>query len=161
MKIIVGTTNPKKIAYLQTHFPDDEIMGVASPSGVSEQPMTEEETMIGAHNRAKHALESNELADLGVGMEGGSHEGIDGLLYYCCIVVLLDKSGKKYMGISTKMPIPRKVSEVVKAGSFLVTELKKMEEKNELIEELISRKKMFYEAIENVRITYQNKHFFD
>ena len=48
---------------------DAEITSLSVPSGVSAQPFSDEETMQGAINRAKRALE--EGAPIGIGLEGG------------------------------------------------------------------------------------------
>ena len=159
MKIIVGTTNSKKISYLRHYFLDDEIVGVSVSSGVSNQPLSEAEVAEGAYTRAKKALESDS-GDFGVGMEGGLQEGLDGLLYYVCVVVMLDKQNKSYMGISSKLPAPKNISDGVKMGKFFIDEVSAMEQRSELIEQLISREKMFKEAVENLVTAYQNKDLF-
>lgn len=77
MKIIIASKNPVKIqATLQAFramFPTEsfEIEGVRVPSGVSAQPMSDQETWIGAVNRIENAKIHHPNADYWVGIEGG------------------------------------------------------------------------------------------
>ncbi|UFJ41605.1 DUF84 family protein [Brevibacillus humidisoli] len=70
MKIALGTTNQakRKAVVLAT---DTEPVCLSVPSGVADQPLSEEETIQGAINRAKHALDRMPDADVGLGLEGG------------------------------------------------------------------------------------------
>ncbi len=89
MKILVGSKNPTKVEAVREllqdypHLMDAEVEGVEISSGVSEQPLSFAEVMLGASNRAKSAKEG---ADYGIGLEAGFIE------------VPLSKSG--YMNIS-------------------------------------------------------------
>ena len=75
MKIIVGSKNPAKLDAVReiiAHYPilhGAEIDGVAAASGVSEQPITQEETVLGAMNRARAAW--NEGVRYSIGLESG------------------------------------------------------------------------------------------
>lgn len=72
MHVAVGSTNPVKkraVEGVVTEF-DGSVVAVAVDSGVSEQPSSVEETVAGAKNRARRALEATD-ADYGVGLEGG------------------------------------------------------------------------------------------
>ena len=76
MRVAVGSANPVKLAATEAAF--DAMIGatvesVAVDPGVSEQPFGHEETIRGATNRARHALEAGAY-DLGVGIEGGVAE---------------------------------------------------------------------------------------
>lgn len=76
-KIIVASLNPVKEeavrAGFQQLFPAETftIEGVSVPSGVSDQPMTDAETLDGARTRAENAREARPAADFWVGVEGG------------------------------------------------------------------------------------------
>ena len=80
MKIIVASRNPVKIqatqAAFEAAFPQTAIQfeGISVPSGVSDQPMTEEETFLGASNRAQAAWNQPSEIDFAVGIEGGLSE---------------------------------------------------------------------------------------
>lgn len=82
MDVSVGSTNPVKRAATRTALEaadvDAALATVAVDSGVSEQPRGVGETARGARNRARAALDGD---DLGVGIEGGvAEEGpVDGL----------------------------------------------------------------------------------
>ena len=71
MKIAVGSTNPVKVeAVRQTIsriWSEAEIIPIAVPSGVSEMPMSDEETRTGARNRA---LAARDALGLGQPVEG-------------------------------------------------------------------------------------------
>lgn len=76
MRVAVGSANPVKLAATEAAF--DVMIGatvesVAVDPGVPEQPVGHEETILGATNRARRALEAGAY-DLGVGIEGGVAE---------------------------------------------------------------------------------------
>ena len=58
--VIVGSTNPAKLEPVRLVFaevfPELEIRGVDVPSGVRDQPVGYEETVLWAENRARAAL---------------------------------------------------------------------------------------------------------
>jgi inosine/xanthosine triphosphatase len=80
--VAVGSTNPVKLSSVkrafERFFPDTEIVTIsyAASSGVSDQPMTDEETLRGALNRcqAVAAACKDALPDYAVGLEGGCSE---------------------------------------------------------------------------------------
>ncbi|KAJ3120490.1 hypothetical protein HK100_012780, partial [Physocladia obscura] len=80
MIVAVGTTNKAKVSAVteavNNLFPGQEITvhGVSVLSGVRNQPMSDEETIEGATNRANRAFAVVENADFGVGVEGGIHK---------------------------------------------------------------------------------------
>ena len=77
MKIIIASKNPVKIQStlqaFQAMFPTQpfEIEGVSVDSEVSNQPMSDQETLDGANNRVKNAKKQYPNADYWVGIEGG------------------------------------------------------------------------------------------
>ncbi|MDP4085899.1 MAG: DUF84 family protein [Bacillota bacterium] len=80
MKIIIGSKNPAKITAVKNVFPlDSNIVSLDSPSGVRAQPFSDEETIQGAINRARHALREGN-GEIGIGLEGGVQETSYGLL---------------------------------------------------------------------------------
>lgn len=80
MKIKVGTNNPIKVQAVEEIikgypelFGNAKVVGVSVDSGISAQPLTEAETVLGAINRSRAALE-NDLGDepvLCIGIESG------------------------------------------------------------------------------------------
>ena len=123
MKVAVGSTNPVKVtAVRQTItrlWPEAEIVPVAVPSGVSEMPMTDEETRIGAHNRALAARDALD-ADFGVGLEGGVQPEPFGLTLHGWVVVV-DRSGRTGIGGGGRLPLPAHIAQKVLAGTELVS----------------------------------------
>lgn len=83
MIFLVASTNPVKVNAVKTaavsRWPDAIFKEFEVKSGVSEQPMTDEETLQGSINRSKEALhlgksliEANSGAEiLSIGLEGG------------------------------------------------------------------------------------------
>ena len=77
MRIIVGSQNPAKLEAVSvafaSFFPEDnfEVQPVNVPSGVSHQPLSDAETLLGATNRARAARELEPEADYWLGIEGG------------------------------------------------------------------------------------------
>lgn len=61
MHLFVGSTNPVKLNAVtiaaSEAWPDAIVTGLEVPSGIAEQPMSDEETRQGAINRAKRVLE--------------------------------------------------------------------------------------------------------
>jgi inosine/xanthosine triphosphatase len=76
-KLVVASTNPVKIgaalAGFQRMFPEQvyEARGVSARSGVSDQPMSDRETLQGALNRVEDARRLAPDADYWIGLEGG------------------------------------------------------------------------------------------
>ena len=76
-KVIVASRNPVKINAVKIAFEKMfsieafEFEGVSVPSGVSEQPKDNRETLTGAINRANNAKEAFQDSDFWVGIEGG------------------------------------------------------------------------------------------
>ncbi|MDY6872767.1 MAG: inosine/xanthosine triphosphatase [Chloroflexota bacterium] len=75
--IAVASLNPVKAEAVlhgfRRMFPEDEfqVQTVSVPSGVSDQPMTDEATLEGAATRAENAKAALPEADFWVGVEGG------------------------------------------------------------------------------------------
>ena len=80
MRIVIASGNPVKIqateAAFRKMFPGEELelAWVSVASGVSDQPMSDEETYRGAGNRAKNARILMPEAEYWVGIEGGLEE---------------------------------------------------------------------------------------
>ena len=123
MKIAVGSQNPIKIKSVELAFkavwPDKEweVLSIDVSSGVSDQPMSDEESIKGAGNRAKQAIEKTQ-ADYGVGIEGGIQK-IGENYFDCGWVVILDKEKNQGIGSTIRMITPLKMIEMVKQGTEL------------------------------------------
>ena len=121
MKIAVGSTNPVKVGAVQQMasriWPTAEIIPVAVEPGIRSMPMSDEETLQGATNRARRALEQT-AADLGAGLEGGVNQETTGLMLLGWVVVV-DRNGRMGMGGTSRIPLPEKIANRVRAGEEL------------------------------------------
>ncbi len=120
MKVAVGSKNPVKIAAVQEAFqkifPDEtwEVIGIEVTSGVSYQPMSDEESIKGARNRATQSIKKLNT-DYGVGLEGGLQK-VDGKWFDSGWIVVVDKHGFEGIGSTIKMPTPAKLMKFVHKG---------------------------------------------
>lgn len=164
MKIVLGSTNKDKVNILKQALnglgEKAKIIEVKVDSGISEQPIGEKETIKGAINRACRALLLETKADLGIGLEGGLVK-IKGRYFLVCVAALTDHQKNLSLGISSKWPLPRKVSQEIDRGGFfadLIREYakkrKKRQEQN-LLQLLIFRRQPFLEAIKIAFKTYK------
>lgn len=125
MKIAVGSKNPVKIEAVERAFralwPDEawEVTGVSVPSGVSDQPMSDEESIRGARNRARLAQETL-AADYGVGLEGGLHQ-IGEHHFDCGWAVVVNQEGLEGVGSTLRMLTPPPVMKLIQGGMELGT----------------------------------------
>ena len=127
MNVAVGSTNPVKIRAVRKAFkkvfPNEKIIiqGIDVSSGVSSQPMNDEESILGATNRAKRALK-NSSADYGVGIEGGLNK--TGKFWFDCgWIVVIDKTNKRGIGSSMKMHTPQKMILMIKNNKMELGEV--------------------------------------
>lgn len=123
-KIIVASKNPVKInttyeGFIKM-FPNEtfEVEGVSVKSDVSDQPMTEEETLNGATNRANNASLAKPDGDYWVGIEGGVQK-IAGELESFAWVVVKSKGGRFGKGKTGSFFLPNKVAQLIRQGKEL------------------------------------------
>lgn len=123
-KIIISSTNPVKLnstlAAFKSMFPeiDFTIDGVSVPSGVADQPMSEQETMQGALNRVDNAFQQYPEADYWVGIEGGVEKMEDEMLTFAWVFIK-DKNNKLGKGRSASFFLPVRVVELINQGKEL------------------------------------------
>lgn len=121
MRIIVSSKNPVKIAAckaaFETAFPDAELEIIAAsvPSGVSEQPASDDESRLGAFNRARNARQLHANADFWVGLEGGL-EWIEGEPMASAWMVVTNKNGQLGQARTPTLPLPPAVKELLLQG---------------------------------------------
>ena len=118
MKVVVASRNPVKIAAtrsgFQTYFDQIDIEGASIESGVSDQPMSDEETLRGARNRAANAALKFPEANFWVGIEGGVERKNANLLAFAWIVILgKDGSGESR---TTTFSLPHEVIALIDKG---------------------------------------------
>lgn len=123
MKIAVGSKNPVKIHAVELAFTQLwptttwDVVSIAVPSGISDQPMSDEEAITGAKNRAKLALEKLG-ADFGIGLEGGLHQ-IGEYWFDSGWMVVRDKTGKEGIGSTVRAHTPASMMQHIHAGKEL------------------------------------------
>ena len=120
-QIAVGSKNPVKVASalagFQTMFPERSFAatGFAAASGVSDQPMSSEETLQGANNRANQLTSLAPECHFFVGMEGGI-EIIDGRWFASAWMVVVDDQDRRSESKSALFALPPKVQQLVESG---------------------------------------------
>jgi inosine/xanthosine triphosphatase len=114
MLIAVGSLNPSKIEAVrlgfEAYFPNTQkaYIGTAAASGISDQPMSTRESLTGARNRAKRALELAPEAQYGVGLEGGLQQ-VHNHWFDTGWIVVRDREGNEGMGSTVGMPVADEV----------------------------------------------------
>ncbi len=99
MKVIIASTNPVKTEAVRLGFSqmfrgvNFEFNGVKALSNVSDQPLSDRETLLGAMNRVTHAKEFSPVADFYVGLEGGV-EDVNGELHEFAWIYIQASNGK-------------------------------------------------------------------
>lgn len=120
INVCVASQNPVKVECVKNSFkrafPEEDFTfsGVVVPSNVSDQPMTEKETLLGAENRAKNARINFPNSGYWVGIEGGVEIKDDEMNAFAWVVILsADKKGKSK---TATFYLPEAVSILVKNG---------------------------------------------
>lgn len=120
IKVIVASQNPVKQSCARTGFqkcfPSDEIIieSVTVSSEVPDQPMTDQETLDGAINRAKNAKLKMPDADFWIGLEGGISDDGEQMEAFAWIYILgKEKSGKAR---TASFQLPHQIRKLVLSG---------------------------------------------
>lgn len=171
MKILVASTNPVKInaarSGFQRMFPEHTWIaeGVSVQSGVSEQPMSDEETYSGAEQRAINASKCGIEADYYVGLEGGIEDtGLEMASFAWAVAI--SRSGRTGKGRTSTFFLPIKIAELVRSGEELgkaddiVFGLKNSKQSTGavgiLTGDVITRESYYSEAIMQALIPFKN-----
>lgn len=121
MNIAIGTKNPVKIQAVKSAFEqaqlDADFTSYDVPSEVSAQPISDEETRLGAVNRARHA-QLKDHAEVGIGLEGGV-KWIEGTLYLCNWGALVTAEDTTFTAMGAGLPLPEEIAKGIEAGSEL------------------------------------------
>ena len=120
MKIKVASTNPQKIQAVKDLVPEYAVLngaiveGISVPSGVSDQPRSIDETVLGAMNRSKNAFVD---CDLSFGIESGlmavpnTKSGVMDI----CVCAIYD-GREHHLGVSSAFDIPHNVMKLMNDG---------------------------------------------
>ncbi len=176
MKICVGSENPSKInavhdiLYDYKIFKTAEVIGVSVKSGVSDQPMTLNETVDGAINRAKNAFKG---CDFSIGLESGLMTVVGTKSGFMNMTVCAIFNGKNIaLGLSAPYEIPYKIIKLIKSGMELQDAVREAGFTNEdkigstggiisvFSDGLIYRKDFSTQAIRNAMIHLQHPEIF-
>lgn len=157
MAMIVGSHNKAKIEAVQTVFPEEIIQAIATDSGVSNQPLSDDETKTGAVNRAIACQTNN---NYGIGLEGGVYQQGDSW-YLCSWGALKTPAGNIFVAGGARIPLPPSISEEIVKGKELgllmeeLTEIPTVRHQEGtvgiLTNQLVSRKSMFIEIVKLLR----------
>lgn len=122
--VIVASQNPVKIAATKAAFErvftdtTFEFSGVSVLSGVPDQPMGDDETFLGAMNRAQSARSAHKDAAYTVGLEGGCELVGDDIRVFAWMVVT-NAQGKIGKARTSCFYLPHAVVEHVRGGMEL------------------------------------------
>ncbi len=124
MKVAVASKNPVKIEAVRLGFAQMfpaldrfEVFGRGVESGVSAQPMGNDETLAGALNRVERLMHGLPDADYWVGIEGGVEDDALGLAAFAWVVI---RSGEKTgYGKTATFFLPPRVADLVRQGKEL------------------------------------------
>lgn len=117
-KVIVTSLNPVKISAVEIAFkqvfPNEamEFEGISVASEVSDQPLTSEETLLGARNRIKNAKQKRD-ADFYVGIEAG----LEAPFTFAWIII--ESDNKVGESRSASLPLPSVIIEALTQGEEL------------------------------------------
>jgi inosine/xanthosine triphosphatase len=122
IKMVVGSKNPVKISAAKTAICDVfclkevECIGINAPSSVADQPMTSEETRLGAINRVKYCQQHTQ-ADYYVAIEGGVDQFEFGPATFAFVAI----ANQEHMSIgrSCNLPLPPVVYQALENGEEL------------------------------------------
>lgn len=124
MQIAVGSTNPAKQKATKWAFDligiEHSIVGIDVPSGVSSQPLSDEETLQGAINRAQATLGAGAY-DLGIGLEGGVLETEHGMMLCNWCAIASREDGRLAIGGGVRILLPDAIARGVRVGIELGT----------------------------------------
>lgn len=115
LKVVVGSTNKVKVNAIKNVFANFNVVSIAVSSQVSPQPITDEETIKGALNRA---LGAKRFGDIGIGLEGGVQQTSLGMLLIN-YGVLIDEKNKTYIAGGTRIILPNEVAKEIYNGKEL------------------------------------------
>ncbi|NLC94508.1 MAG: DUF84 family protein [Bacilli bacterium] len=115
VKIIVGSTNHVKVQAIANVFANYEVTGMEIDSKVSAQPMTDQETIKGAINRA---IGAKRYGDIGIGLEGGVQQTMYGLLLVN-YGALVDEEYNLYIAGGARILLPNDVAKEIYLGKEL------------------------------------------
>lgn len=123
--VIVSSQNPVKIEAAREGFarmfPQTSLHlhGLGVPSGVPDQPFTDEETLRGASTRAQNARAAQPDADYWVGIEGGVDAAAGGPVESFAWIVVVGKDGRVGKARTAAYYLPEETARLLREGMEL------------------------------------------
>lgn len=123
--IVVASKNPTKIRSAEQGFAQllpatYQVRGISVPSGVPDQPFSDEETLQGAINRANNARAGDASADYWVGIEGGVHaDNEDSPIQSFAWIVVINKQGRVGKARTAMYYLPDETAKLLRGGMEL------------------------------------------
>lgn len=121
MEFMIGSTNPAKVnaakEVLAIHFPQAILAEAEVGSGVSDQPFGDEETRLGAINRALRAA-GEKTGAIGIGLEGGVRI-LEEQMYLCNWGALVLPDGTRFIAGGAQIPLPKEIAAELAVGKEL------------------------------------------
>jgi len=121
MLVAIGSKNPAKINAVKQAFKEMkmgvEIQPMDVPSGVSDQPFSDEETIKGAVQRAENCLNNQEV-EIAIGLEGGVTETEFGLCV-CNWGALVERQKSSIIAGGARIILPDEIAVRLRAGEEL------------------------------------------
>jgi inosine/xanthosine triphosphatase len=173
-QIIVASSNPVKIEAVSQAFhglgiSSFEISGITSPSDVSDQPVTDSETLTGARNRVNYIKSNFPTADFWIGIEGGIQPGEKFLEAFAWVYILWDNGSGQAR--TTSFQLPEKMARLIRLGYELGTAsdmtFGEMGSKQKtgavglLTHDTVTRTQLYMQAVQLAMIPYLNRLLFD
>lgn len=123
LRLAVASANPVKLtaakeAFMLSWDKSIELISLDVSSGVPDQPMSYEETRLGAQNRVNNAIEKVE-ADYYIAFEGGVDLFEDGPKTFA--VICISNGDEMIFGQSAILPLPMSIYERLLGGAELGT----------------------------------------
>ena len=122
IRIVVASKNPVKMDAVKEGFSmfmteTIDLSGVSVESGVSDQPMSDAETLLGAESRVENARNQFSGFDFYVGIEGGVEDSVSGLMAFAWVVISNgERTGKAR---TASFFLPPEVAKLVHQGMEL------------------------------------------
>lgn len=169
IKIVVASKNPVKLDAVKDGLSAllneaVEVIGVSVKSEVSDQPMSEAQTLLGAENRVKNAQSEFPGYDFYIGIEGGVEDSDSGLMAFAWIVIRKEK--KIGRARTAGFFLPPQVAELVNQGYELgdaddmVFAKQNSKQQNGavglLTNDVITRKSLYMPAVQMAFIPFLN-----
>lgn len=169
IRIVVASKNPVKLDAVSDGLSvflnqSIEIIGVSVGSGVSDQPMSDLETLQGAETRVENSRNQFPDYDFYVGIEGGVEESASGLIAFAWIVISNgNKTGKaRTAGFFLPPEVARLVHKGIELGDADDIVFSKQNSKQQngavglLTNDIITRKSLYLPAVQMAFIPFLN-----